>query len=58
MVDPEGDKKRENLNIAIDAMQSKFGKKALHLGCDHTALDNANMRIAFSHIPDLDTENY
>lgn len=58
MVDPEGDKKRENLNIAIDAMQSKFGKKALHLGCDHTALDNANMRIAFNHIPDLDTENY
>jgi len=49
---------REQLNVAIDALQKKFGKNALHLGCDHDALDNDNMRIAFTHIPDLETENY
>ena len=52
-LDSEGMKKRVDLNVAIDALQLKFGKKALHLGCDHSALDQDNVRIAFTHIPDL-----
>ncbi|MGJ8656431.1 MAG: DNA polymerase Y family protein [Akkermansiaceae bacterium] len=51
-------KNRDALNVAMDKLQLRFGKKAMHLGCDHAALDNGNMRIAFTHIPDLDTENY
>jgi hypothetical protein len=42
----------------MDSLQLRFGKHAMHLGCDHSALDNDNMRIAFTHIPDLKTENY
>ena len=49
---------RDQLNQAIDSLQQKFGKQSMHLGCDHDALDNDNMRIAFTHIPDLTTENY
>lgn len=49
---------RDALNEAIDSLQLRFGKNAMHLGCDHAALDNENMRIAFTHIPDLKTENY
>jgi len=49
---------RDALNVAMDSLQRKFGKNAMHLGCDHAALDNDNMRIAFTHIPDLDVENF
>lgn len=49
---------RDALNEAMDSLQLRFGKNAMHLGCDHAALDNDNMRIAFTHIPDLDIENY
>lgn len=49
---------RDALNVAMDSLQLRFGKNAMHLGCDHAALDNENMRIAFTHIPDLDIENF
>lgn len=49
---------REKLNAAIDALQKKHGKKSIHLGCDHAALEEASMRISFTHIPDLDIENF
>ena len=49
---------RDALNSAMDSLQLRFGKNAMHLGCDHAALDNDNMRIAFTHIPDLNIENY
>jgi len=52
------DKNREALNDAMDMLQMKFGKNAIHLGCDHDALNHGNMRIAFNHIPDLDIENF
>ena len=47
---------RDKLNVAIDSLQKRFGKKSLHLGCDHDAVDSENMRISFTHIPDLSTE--
>ncbi len=53
-----GDKRRDALNEAMDSLQRRYGKSAMHLGCDHAALDHDNMRIAFTHIPDLDTENF
>lgn len=47
---------RRALNQAIDTIQQRYGKQSLHIASTHDALDSENMRIAFSHIPDLDTE--
>ena len=52
------DSRRDALNVVMDGLQLRYGKQAMHLGCDHAALDSGNMRIAFTHIPDLDIENY
>lgn len=51
------DAARLRLNEAMDSIRSKYGRKAIHLGCDHDTLDAAPMRISFTHIPDLDLEN-
>jgi len=51
------DAARLRLNDAMDTIRSKYGRKAIHLGCDHDTLDAAPMRISFTHIPDLELEN-
>ena len=46
----------DKLNAAIDAVNLRYGKNSLYFGGAHTALAAAPMRIAFGHIPDLETE--
>lgn len=48
--------KRPALNQAVDRINRRFGKSALYFGHSHGAQDHAPMRIAFTRIPDLDTE--
>ena len=53
-----GDKEvRDALNKAIDKLNTRFGKNTIYLAGAHRALGSAPMRIAFTHIPDLDTED-
>jgi DNA polymerase IV len=53
-----GDKEvRDALNKAIDKLNTRFGKNTIYLAGAHRALGSAPMRIAFTHIPDLETEN-
>lgn len=47
---------RPALNGAIDRINLRFGKSALYFGHSHGAQDHAPMRVAFTRIPDLDTE--
>lgn len=47
---------RDRLYGAIDQLNLKFGKNTIYFGGAHHARDSAPMRIAFNHIPDLDTE--
>ena len=47
---------RHRLYDTIDKLNVKFGKNAVYFGGAHQAIDGAPMRIAFNHIPDLDTE--
>ncbi|MES2365290.1 MAG: DNA polymerase [Pseudomonadota bacterium] len=48
---------RSKLNATVDKLNARFGKNAVYFGAAHDALQSAPMRIAFSHIPDLDTES-
>ncbi|MCX6140147.1 MAG: DNA polymerase [Candidatus Kapabacteria bacterium] len=47
---------RESLNASIDRINKKYGKNTLYLGPAWNALSSAPMRIAFTHIPDLETD--
>jgi DNA polymerase-4 len=44
------------LDQALDHLNLKYGKGTIYFGAAHSALQAAPMRIAFSHIPDLDLE--
>lgn len=44
------------LNKTMDGITGKFGKQALYLGGAHGALDTAQPKIAFGHIPDVKVE--
>lgn len=46
----------QKLNKAVDALNLKFGKNTIYFGGAHGALQDAPMRIAFSHIPDMQVE--
>lgn len=46
----------DKLNAIIDSINLRYGRNALYFGGAHTALQSAPMRIAFGHIPDLETE--
>lgn len=48
---PEG-KSRPELNRLIDRLNERYGKNAVYFGEAHTALDAADMKIAFNRIPD------
>lgn len=45
------------LNGILDKLNLRYGKNTVYFGGAHNALSHAPMRIAFNHIPDLDTEN-
>ncbi|NJK91945.1 MAG: DNA polymerase [Blastochloris sp.] len=47
---------RQKLNRVMDQINEKFGKDSLYYGGAIEALQDAPMRIAFTHIPDLDLE--
>lgn len=47
---------REQLTAVVDQLNARFGKKAVYFGGAHGALEEAPMRIAFTSIPDIDTE--
>ena len=46
----------DRLNAVIDAVNLRYGRHSLYFGGAHMALEAAPMRIAFGHIPDLETE--
>jgi DNA polymerase-4 len=50
------DEQHEKLDQALDRLNLKYGKGTVYFGGAHGALQTAPMRIAFSHIPDLDLE--
>jgi DNA polymerase IV len=47
---------RAPLLSAMDGINRRYGKNALHFAAAHNALDHAPMRIAFNRIPDIETE--
>ncbi|MEO1856825.1 MAG: DNA polymerase [Rubritalea sp.] len=51
------DPARERLNHALDAIRQKHGQKSIHLACEQDGLSAAPMRISFTHIPDIDSED-
>ncbi len=48
---------KTGLNTALDKLNMRFGKNTVYFGGAHNALNNAPMRIAFNHIPDLSVES-
>jgi len=51
------DNRRKDLNRLMDNLNTQFGKNTLYYGGAYGVLKSAPMRIAFHHIPDLDTES-
>jgi DNA polymerase IV len=47
---------KAQLMRSMDSLNTKFGKNTLHYAVSHGAQDRAPMRIAFTRIPDLETE--
>lgn len=47
---------REALNAGLDKLNVKYGKNTIYMGTSWNAKHSAPMRIAFHHIPDLETE--
>lgn len=45
------------LDAAMDALNKKLGNRTVYYAGAHKARDETPMRIAFTHIPDLATEN-
>ncbi|MGH8506705.1 MAG: DNA polymerase [Stenotrophobium sp.] len=50
------EKPHRELYQTIDGLNQRFGKNTVYFGRAHTAREHAPMRIAFTRIPDLDTE--
>jgi DNA polymerase-4 len=48
---------RSKLNHALDSIRAKHGQKSIHLGCEQDGMSAAPMRISFTHIPDVESEN-
>ena len=47
----------KKLDTVLDKLNMRYGKNTVYFGGAYNALNNAPMRIAFNHIPDLDVEN-
>ncbi|TXH03787.1 MAG: DNA polymerase [Nevskiaceae bacterium] len=52
----ETDRPHGRLDTAMDRLNLRYGKSTVYFGRAHTARNSAPMRIAFTRIPDLDTE--
>lgn len=50
------EKPHETLYKTVDKLNLRYGKNTVYFGRAHTARDSAPMRIAFTRIPDLETE--
>jgi DNA polymerase IV len=48
---------RELLNSGLDKLNTKYGKNTIYMGTSWNAKHSAPMRIAFHHIPDLETDD-
>jgi len=48
---------KQRLNATLDIINLKYGKNTVYLGGAHDALQDAPMRIAFNHIPNLTIES-
>jgi DNA polymerase-4 len=48
---------RNKLDNALDLLNQRYGTNTVYFGGAHAALDHAPMRIAFTHIPDLEIED-
>jgi DNA polymerase-4 len=48
---------RTALNDSLDKLNVKYGKNTVYFGGAHTARNSAPMRIAFNHIPDIETDS-
>lgn len=46
----------DKLNAVVDSVNLRYGRQSLYFGGAYRALSAAPMRIAFNHIPDLETE--
>lgn len=53
----EHDNQGEDLSIAVDEINQRFGPNAVHFGSAHRGIGAAPMRIAFNHIPELSVED-
>ncbi len=53
---PGSDAQQAALWNAVDALNVRFGRHTVYCGSGHSGRDEAPMRIAFNHIPDLQTE--
>ncbi len=48
---------KRKLDTTLDKLNLRYGKNTVYFGGAHNALNNAPMRIAFNHIPDLSVED-
>jgi DNA polymerase-4 len=51
------DDQHETLNSVLDQINQRYGANTLYFGGAHRGRDAAPMRIAFSHVPELQVEN-
>lgn len=58
---PDSQPAKKNLEVALcrtlDKLNMRYGKNTVYFGGAHKTLNNAPMRIAFNHIPDMDVES-
>ncbi len=47
---------RDKLNASLDKLNAKYGRNTVYLGTAWNALSSAPMRIAFNHIPEIDSD--
>jgi DNA polymerase-4 len=50
------DPKHAQLLQTLDRVNKQYGKNTLYYAASHGVLDRAPMRIAFTRIPDVETE--
>ncbi len=53
----ESGNQHENLNKVLDQINQRYGPNTLYLGGAHNGRGAAPMRIAFSHVPELQVES-
>lgn len=56
LFEPTSITSESKLNKALDSLNTRFGKHAVYLGGAHNALTYAPLRIAFNHIPELESK--